>query len=521
MLIRVMRFQGRTPDIAAEAMFTEAGGTIGRSNQCTLALADPERHISRIQAEVTWSGSQFLLVDRGSANHMQCNGEEMSPGQTVPLHDGDELHVGDYVLRVEMSQAGARTSVPTMPYDPFADLVPPPKPAPLESNHPFAPAPRSPGAIIPDDFDPFGPSSLVRGLGGNEDTARNATGQATGSEDSLDRLFGLNDQMGDPRNIGLPPGGSQPNTAASADPFDALQRRPPPSAPPISDHAPEIHSPMRLPAARPQPGGAFRSWENPESIGSRAISGKTQPNPLYPDTGLNPSTAGGAPAFVEPGASNPSPAADALQRALLGGMGLRELPQGTAAASSAKRQLDEQTMQRIGALLRLYTQGMIDLLASRAMLKSEMHAEVTMIAAQGNNPLKFSPDASAALTGLLAPHTPRGFMAAEAAVESAVNDMIAHQVGVVAGMRAALQGVLARFQPAALEGRLTSRSMLDSVLPASRKAKLWEKFESAFDEVSKEAEDDFESLFSREFVKAYEAQIRMLEARVPHNKPKR
>jgi predicted component of type VI protein secretion system len=72
-----------------------------------------------------------------------------------------------------------------------------------------------------------------------------------------------------------------------------------------------------------------------------------------------------------------------------------------------------------------------------------------------------------------------------------------------------------------LEKRLANRSMLDSVLPANRKAKLWEQFENTFNEVSKEAEDDFEKLFSREFVKAYEAQITALEQRGPSSKPRR
>ena len=54
--------------------------------------------------------------------------------------------------------------------------------------------------------------------------------------------------------------------------------------------------------------------------------------------------------------------------------------------------------------------------------------------------------------------------------------------------------------------------MLDSMLPAARKARLWELFNSLCAEVSREAEDEFERLFGRAFMKAYEEQIARIEA---------
>jgi len=48
-------------------------------------------------------------------------------------------------------------------------------------------------------------------------------------------------------------------------------------------------------------------------------------------------------------------------------------------------------MEAIGQLLREAVQGTLDLLRARGLTKSEMRADVTMIMAQDNNPLKFSP----------------------------------------------------------------------------------------------------------------------------------
>ena len=100
--------------------------------------------------------------------------------------------------------------------------------------------------------------------------------------------------------------------------------------------------------------------------------------------------------------------------------------------------------------------------------------------------------------------TPRG-------IEELEGALVADKVGFIAGMRAAMQGLIARFDPSVLETRLTRKSVLDAMLPGSRKARLWELFGELYAEISREAEDDFEALFGREFVKAYEQQVARLD----------
>jgi predicted component of type VI protein secretion system len=91
------------------------------------------------------------------------------------------------------------------------------------------------------------------------------------------------------------------------------------------------------------------------------------------------------------------------------------------------------------------------------------------------------------------------------------DDLRSHQFGIMAGMRAALTAVLARFDPKQLEQRLSQRGLLSSLLRSSRKAALWELYERLYADISREAEDDFQTLFGKEFLKAYEAQIKKLE----------
>ncbi len=201
-------------------------------------------------------------------------------------------------------------------------------------------------------------------------------------------------------------------------------------------------------------------------------------------------------------AAAPSVASDdALLQALRAGLGLPDLvlPQG----------LTVEMMERIGRLLREATQGTLDLLLARAATKREVRAELTVISSRDNNPLKFSPDVALALAHLMAPQG-HGFLPPVEAMRDAYEDLRAHQFGFMAGLRAALADVLRRFDPHRLEERLTQKTMLDSLLPMNRRAKLWDLYTALYGEIAAEAEDDFHTLFGREFLRAYQDQVARL-----------
>jgi FHA domain-containing protein len=113
---------------------------------------------------------------------------------------------------------------------------------------------------------------------------------------------------------------------------------------------------------------------------------------------------------------------------------------------------------------------------------------------------------------MLGPRVP-GFMSTARAMQEVFDDLRAHEVGVIAGMRAALAEVLQRFDPAALEKRLGHGGLLDSLVPASRHAKLWILFAARFQEIYNEAQDDYQALFGDAFTKAYEEQVEQDRAR--------
>lgn len=129
-----------------------------------------------------------------------------------------------------------------------------------------------------------------------------------------------------------------------------------------------------------------------------------------------------------------------------------------------------------------------------------------MIVIRENNPLKFSPTVDVALQHLLGAPTP-GFLPGPAAMRDAYDDLRAHQLGVMAGMRAALDGVLQRFDPAQLESNIAGRSSIGSLFAMGRKARLWELFQELFSQLQTEAQDNFDELFGKAFLQAYEQHI--------------
>lgn len=207
-----------------------------------------------------------------------------------------------------------------------------------------------------------------------------------------------------------------------------------------------------------------------------------------------------------PSIASAAPDADVLTEAFLRGAGLAPgaLPHG----------LTPEIMTIIGSLLRSATAGAVDMLAARAATKREVQASVTIISVQANNPLKFLPNADAALLQLLGKKMP-GFMRADVAMRDAFDDLRAHEVGVIAGTRAALTEVLGKFDPAVLGDKLAKGSVLESLMPSARKAKLWDMYLERYLQIRREAEDDFQSIFGRAFVQAYERETARIKGESP------
>ena len=72
--------------------------SLGRMSDCDIVVADPR--VSRRHAEIKPAGHGFVVTDLGSMNGTVVNG---SPIREHPLTDGDEIRLGNTVLRFEAS----------------------------------------------------------------------------------------------------------------------------------------------------------------------------------------------------------------------------------------------------------------------------------------------------------------------------------------------------------------------------------------------------------------------------------
>jgi FHA domain-containing protein len=270
------------------------------------------------------------------------------------------------------------------------------------------------------------------------------------------------------------------------DPLDILSGTVKPVPPPsVSDHGLELFTPFAPPAAKAE-----------AVVKPKVDAPPVAPQPSAPAPSAGPAT---QPVRIAP-AAPAGPQEQQLLRAFLQGAGIPAIQ---------SRSLTPETMEAIGKLLREAVSGTLDLLRARGLTKSEMRADMTMIMAQDNNPLKFSPTAEAALTHLLSSPV-HGFMPPLRAMKDAYDDLRAHQLGFLAGMRAALEEVLSRFAPQELEKRLTDQSFLDDLLPMNRKGKLWDLFTERHAALTSEAREDFNAAFGKAFRRAYEAQVKQL-----------
>lgn len=568
--LTVLHHHGAPLSSPLSAQFDELGGTIGRADTNQLVLPDPERTISRVHAQIAFRGGEYAVIDRGS-NAISHNGRPLGNGQEATLRSGDQLMVGGYIIQVDGVNV-ASVSHASCSDDPFADLTGlafggagkvAADPFAVGSAGPGARtpaartgAPAAPAAFqgIPEDWDPFAadasapPPPLSHTLGQSAHLGLDVAGAApaplieglgdlgggkANTTSSLDAMFGLGPGSGgDPlANSVLAAIDVAPNMANHIDPLQSLNTVHAVSATAAPDTASALQQPfLEAPLVAPGPPPAFGapsnspvlSWDDGAQDGRTIIRPKaragtapaaTAPLAPAPEAGAeaaapsqppNPPT----PAAPSPAATataalvQPAPAHEAaLLDALREGLGLERLPFTT---------LTPDVMRLLGQLVHESTRGAVDLLVARAALKREIRAEVTMIVAKENNPLKFSPSAEVALNHLLSPPA-RGFMPAGPAIRDAYDDLRAHQFAFVAGMRAALEGLLQRFDPAELEGRLTQKSVLSSLLPATRKARMWDVFTELYGQISAEASDDFHELFGKAFLVAYEAHIDQLQ----------
>lgn len=434
-----------TPGQCPEKSMNQGSMAIGRSSDNDWVLPDPERLVSSQHCVIQYKDGRYYLTDNSTNGVELVNaGIRMRRGNSEPLQDGELIRIGDYEI-----QARIDFSVQAVESQPFAGESPNSFEALMGAvASPSVPAPM-PTPVIAPQF------------------------QGASSMDTLPDLFDF-----------LSPTAVPPPTVADHVPSEQHDFRPP--------------TPVSVPMAEPPLVSASvipEDWDllsdaPPPIISAPAPAPIPSPPPPPPSPPLTPSAP--APDVAPPAASAGQP--DLLQ-AFLRGAGLDQLRLDKADACAQ--------MESIGRSYRLMVEGLIDVLRARASLKGEFRMQQTMIQPAENNPLKFAPNADEALL-LLLRHGNQAFMAPDVAVRESFDDLRAHQLAVMAGVEAAIKHLLKRFEPAQLEERMGKPGGLSGIFSGSRQAQYWQQFTELYSNISREAQEDFQDLFGREFSRAYE-----------------
>ncbi|MBL8472999.1 MAG: type VI secretion system-associated FHA domain protein TagH [Rhodocyclaceae bacterium] len=195
-------------------------------------------------------------------------------------------------------------------------------------------------------------------------------------------------------------------------------------------------------------------------------------------------------------------AADKLLAEILAGLGLKEL--------SLSPDQREQFLRNVGEVARAAIEGIVKLLSSRTLLKQELRvAERTMLAKRDNNPLKMieHPDEAVRYLFDLRQSLPGAFMRPVPAIRDACDDLCAHEVGLVAGVRAAVAASLKRFNPAQYEEQVAKGP---TSLLSNKRAKSWDLFLADYNKMEADSADNIDRLFERDFLSAYMDQVKRL-----------
>ncbi|MDH3894243.1 MAG: type VI secretion system-associated FHA domain protein TagH [Chromatiales bacterium] len=177
--------------------------------------------------------------------------------------------------------------------------------------------------------------------------------------------------------------------------------------------------------------------------------------------------------------------------------------------ASANQAATPELADIIGRLLHLFVEGMMEVLKARAEIKSQFRVPLTRIRPVENNPLKFCVDVQEALHGMLV-KPGEGFQSPLEAFDEAFSDIKAHQMAMMAGMRAAFDNMMQRFDPEQLQEQFDNELRRSRVFQHLNKSKYWDMLAERYEEMTRDADDNFHRLFGEEFARAYEEQMQRI-----------
>jgi type VI secretion system FHA domain protein len=482
---------------AWQVVLPEPVATIGRQASCDVVLHEPGKYVSRLHATVELRADGHYLVVNSKTNPVLVDSARFPPDTACALRDGTVIRMHPFEVTVHIERAGSsRAASPSGGADSFAwlgqrepaaaiadpfGLYPAPSPAlppagPVLAS--FLQAAPQPSSQLAADLD----SALAPGAPPSLDPLVLLGGAAAGTHaGGVDALLG-GDGIGGTHAPLVDFGGRQRDSGAAA-----------------LDHVHDFKLPFNAasgPALALVP-ATVSAHDHPGFDWLDQVTRVAASTPDAPVSSIDAEPAASPPAAVPASPAAPGAAAVA---SFLRGMGA---PPFDIAPGQ-----ENEFFENAGKIVEAAVRAMVELLRARGEIKKELRAqERTMLGTCANNPLKFMGNAEEALRFMFDPAAPNAaaFLSPTMAIEEACGELVAHEMGLMAGMRAAVAGALEYFDPEAVELRACKPGGL---IAMQRNARLWQAYEKQYARLRTDMADNVDQLFEREFQAAYTEQVR-------------
>lgn len=444
--LRVTSFHSQALGADSTRVFGAAGGTVGRALDNDWVLPDPEKFVSSRHAQIVCRGGTYLLRD-DSTNGAFVNGsaQPVGNGNEQQLFDGDRIQIADYEISVSLD-----------------------------------------AAVQPGMTGPTGPTST----GGWQPSPSHGSGlTAPGGLTDPTGAYGSGSSSVDIMNMFDAPAPAPDTTSrpgAAPDHVSVMDQNFVPPTPQTAPHADTNVIPDNWDET---------GFASPDSLPTGPLGTFDQP-PMAPPAQQTPQQ-------TPPPVAAHGMGAAADQQGVVALLMAAGLDQANAQAAATPENLTV-----LGKILDVTTQGLIDVLTARAAVKSQFRVPMTMMRPVENNALKSSANATEALLYLLVNQNPAYLNAVDSFVEG-FEDIKAHQMAMMAGMRAAFDSMVNRFDPEELGKRFAKRKS-KSRLRMPGNSHYWDMYKALYEDMTQDADANFQRLFGEEFARAYEEQMQRL-----------
>lgn len=467
--------------------------TLGRGAENDWVLPDPDRMVSKLHCRVDSSDAGFVITDQ-STNGVFVNDspQPIGRGRSRVLADGDIVSLGQIRIAVAITAPASHEAPNSFDAEFQSELPSPARPGP-NAGFPFSGVPQFPGSpIAPGADEPwleaipggeFGPDRHVKAQGWEipldpADYAASGVRAASHPLDAAPMEFshGSEHSPATATVMKLPAAQSVlPTDWNDADPLAGATFAPSPiealeQARPGQPASPDYNSieipgedllasqqaePVYIPTQAPEPVAAI--------VPGQSSTARSLPDAVEAGLVPTPTAAAGMPAAGAATAAEGPPGISLLD-AFLEGAGLtRDAVAGMSEADVGRD---------LGQMVRAAIEGVRDILATRAMVKSELRVPQTIIQADNNSAMKFAPDVRRCLAAMVG-HPPQGFLLGSAAMAGAMDDIKRHELALISALNSVFATLAENLDPDAIDAKVRADGGIGNVLPFAREARCW------------------------------------------------